>query len=94
MRLRHKIGAAMAAVTLTGLLTTGVFTALRVSRLFRAESDKRLMEATTSLAAEWRAMADRANVSVGDAAQSAILPCRRVRRAAIVGSSRVPLVAA
>lgn len=71
MRLRHKIGAAMAAVTLTGLLTTGVFTALRVSRLFRAESDKRLMEATTSLAAEWRAMADRANVSVGDAAQSA-----------------------
>lgn len=68
MRLRHKIGAAMAAVTLTGLMTTGLFTWFRFAETFETESERRVLETTSALAAEWRGMADRAATAVAEAA--------------------------
>jgi two-component system nitrogen regulation sensor histidine kinase NtrY len=68
MRLRTRIGAAMAAVTLTGIATTGVLTSLRVTRTIHEEADRRLLESTSALGGEWRALANDVSALVAEAA--------------------------
>jgi signal transduction histidine kinase len=56
MRLRNRIGGAMAAVTLAGVAVTGLLTWVRIDRTIREESDREVTAATASLAGEWRAL--------------------------------------
>ena len=55
MRLRNKIGAAMAAVTLAGVAVTGLLTWVRIDRTIREESEREIVDATSRLADDWRA---------------------------------------
>src|SRR6185369_11648229 len=73
MRLRTKIGAAMAAVTLTGVLTTGLLTSLRVTRTIHEEADRRLLESTSALGVEWGSLGNNVSASVAEATRSALL---------------------
>lgn len=54
MRLRNKIGAAMAAVTLAGVAVTGLLTWVRIDQAIREGSEREIVDATTTLANEWR----------------------------------------
>lgn len=56
MRLRNRIGAAMAAVTLAGIVVTGLLTSLGIRRTINEESEKELTEASQALLGEWRAL--------------------------------------
>jgi two-component system nitrogen regulation sensor histidine kinase NtrY len=56
MRLRNRIGAAMAAVTLAGIVVTGLLTSFGIRRTINEESEKELTEASQALLGEWRAL--------------------------------------
>jgi two-component system nitrogen regulation sensor histidine kinase NtrY len=56
MRLRHRIGAAMAAVTLAGIVVTGLLTSLGIRRTIAEESEKELTAASQALLGEWRSL--------------------------------------
>jgi two-component system nitrogen regulation sensor histidine kinase NtrY len=56
MRLRNRIGGAMAAVTLAGVAVTGLLTWVRIDRTIREESEREVADATATLAGEWRAL--------------------------------------
>lgn len=69
MRLRNKIGAAVAAVTLTGVAMTGVMTWWRVSRTIREEADREVTGATRALMTEWRGLGNDVSARLARAAQ-------------------------
>jgi hypothetical protein len=73
MRLRTKIGAAMAAVTLTGVVTTGLLTSLRVTRTIHEEADRRLLESTSALGGEWGALGGSVSSALAEVAGRASL---------------------
>jgi len=54
MKLRNKIGAAMAAVTLAGVAVTGLLTWVRLNQAIEEGSQRQVVEAANTLAIEWR----------------------------------------
>lgn len=70
MRLRTRIGASMAAVTLAAVAVTGLLTNWRITRTIHEEADRRLMDATGTLDGEWRALSNSVSAAVAGVAQS------------------------